>query len=142
MKPSPFSFETLQRNDKPNSYLICPKDLCTTNIDEMAPVFNVGISELQKAWNTMMTSQPRIKVLTSNSDNYTYQYVQRSFLLRFPDIINVKLIPINDSQSTLAIYSHAVYGYYDFNVNKNRVKKWLGELETAINADSSATHTQ
>jgi uncharacterized protein (DUF1499 family) len=133
IKPIPFAFDTLQRSDKPNSYLICPKNYCTTTLDDTAPIFDVNIADLQAAWGKMIAAQPRIELLEMSSDHLTYQYVQRSFLLHFPDIINVKLIPINNHQSTLAIYSTAVYGYYDFHVNKNRVQNWLTALRNAIN---------
>ena len=137
VKPTTFNFETLQRPDKPNSYLICPKNICNTRIDAIAPAFNVNIIELQKAWKEMISTQPRVELLTMNSENLTFQYVQRSFLFHFPDIINVKFIPINNTQSTLAIYSHAVYGYYDFHVNERRVNNWLTALRAAIHADST-----
>jgi uncharacterized protein (DUF1499 family) len=40
----------------------------------------------------------------------------------------VQFIPITETSSTLAVYSRARYGYYDFHVNENRVKKWLAAL--------------
>lgn len=137
MQASSFNFSTLQRNTKPNSFLVCPQNLCTTRVDATAPIFNVDVLVLQKAWTSMIAAQPRIEVLASNNNDYTYQYVQRSFLFRFPDVIDVKLIAINNTQSTLAIYSHAVYGYYDFNVNKKRVKSWLSDLSTTILSNKS-----
>jgi uncharacterized protein (DUF1499 family) len=133
MKPIPFAFDTLQRSNKPNSYLVCPKHYCTTTVDDTAPIFEVNIAELKTAWVKLIAAQPRIELLEMSSDHLTYQYVQRSFLFRFPDIINVKLIPINNHQSTLAIYSTAIYGYSDFNVNQNRVRNWLTALSNEIN---------
>lgn len=132
MKPTPFNFTTLQRSDKPNSYLVCPKEYCHTKVDATAPIFNVSVIELQKSWDHVIQAQPRIESLAANQAQHTFQYVQRSLVLRFPDIINITLIPINKNQSTLAIYSTAVYGYYDFNVNKKRVQNWLAELGNEI----------
>jgi len=132
MKPIPFNFTTMQRSDKPNSYLVCPKNYCHTKVDADAPIFNVSVNELQKAWDHVIQSQPRMETLAANQTEHTFQYVQRSLILRFPDIINVALIPINDKQSTLAIYSTAIYGYYDFDVNKKRLQNWLTELSNQM----------
>jgi uncharacterized protein (DUF1499 family) len=133
MKPTPFNFTTLQRDEKPNSYLVCPKDYCHTKVDEVAPIFKLNVIDLQKKWQDVINQQARIEVLTTNKAEHDYQYVQRSLLLRFPDIINVKLISVSSDTSTIAIYSSAVYGYYDFNVNKKRVQNWLNELRDMVN---------
>jgi len=132
MKPIAFDFKTLQRNDKPNSYLICPPHFCTTKVDAVSPVYQVDLKTLETAWQTLIATQPRIEVTAANPANHTYQYVQRSLILRFPDYIDVQFIPLNNHQSTLAIYSHAVYGYYDFHVNEKRVTTWLAELNQLL----------
>ncbi len=133
MQPTSFNFASLQRDEKPNSYLVCPKDYCHTKVDEISPVFKLNVINLQKKWQELINQQARIEVLSANNTEHNYQYVQRSFLFRFPDIINVKLIPVSSDTSTIAIYSSAVYGYYDFNVNKKRVEKWLNELRDMVN---------
>ena len=132
MKPTTFDFESFQRNTKPNSYLVCPKDLCHTKIDAPSPVFNVGLTTLQIAWQKLITDQPRIQLLADNTKDFSYQYVQRSLIFRFPDIINVKLIPLDHTHSTIALYSSSVYGHYDFNVNQKRVRKWLSALQHEV----------
>lgn len=132
MYPTAFDFIAFKRSSKPNSYLVCPRGYCHNKIDEPAPIFNVNVKELQKAWDEVIQAQPRIQTLAANQTNHTFEYVQRSLVMRFPDTIHVALIPINEKQSTLAIYSESVYGYYDFNVNKKRVQSWITELSAKI----------
>ncbi len=37
-----------------------------------------------------------------------------------------------DGRATLAIYSHARSGYYDFGVNRRRVRRWLAALRAEL----------
>lgn len=129
MQYMPFNFKTFTRNDKPNSYMICPDNYCHTRIDAVSPEFNVNVSALESAWEKMVVEQPRTTLIHHDKADDQYQYVQRSFFFRFPDYINVRFIPIDQHKSTLAIYSHSVYGHSDFGVNEKRVKAWLANLD-------------
>jgi uncharacterized protein (DUF1499 family) len=125
MKPADFNFNSLVRTDKPNSYLVCPKNYCHTRVDAEALEYKASAASLIAAWKEMIAAQPRTTLLASNPQQLTFQYVQYSRFFHFPDYIEVQFIPLTDHTCTLAIYSHAVYGYYDFHVNENRVKTWL-----------------
>jgi uncharacterized protein (DUF1499 family) len=57
-----------------------------------------------------------------------YDYIQRTELMRYPDSITVRFIPLADGQSTLAIYSRSHYGRSDFGVNQARIRAWLAAL--------------
>ena len=61
-------------------------------------------------------------------------YVQRSRFLRFPDVVTVRFISIDDTHATLAIYSRSLYGMGDFGVNKARIDDWLGKLKARVGA--------
>lgn len=127
MKFTDFNFKTFKRNDKPNSYLVCPNDYCHTQVDRISPVYPVSVTTLESAWKKMISNQPRTTLVGHNDD--TYQYIQRSLIFRFPDYINIKFIPLGSDKSTLAIYSHSVYGYSDMGVNKKRIENWLVQLQ-------------
>lgn len=129
MKPADFNFNTLVRTNKPNSYLVCPKNYCHTRVDTDALEYKASAASLIAAWRNMIKAQPRTTLLASNPQQLTFQYVQYSRFFHFPDYIDVQFIPLTDHTCTLAIYSRAVYGYYDFHVNENRVKTWLGALK-------------
>jgi len=125
-------FATLQRDSVPNQYLLCPKTMCTTQTDGEAPVFDVPIEQLQVAWDEMLAEQPRLQVLRRDVTNVQIDYVQRSRLLRFPDLITVRFVPIDDAHSTVAIYSRSVYGKGDMGINRIRVEEWLARVKARL----------
>jgi uncharacterized protein (DUF1499 family) len=59
-------------------------------------------------------------------------YVQRTRLLRFPDLITVRFVPVDDTHSTVAIYSRSVWGKGDMGVNRARVEEWLARVRAKI----------
>jgi uncharacterized protein (DUF1499 family) len=126
---SPIEFKTLKRDPHPNQYLVCPPNLCTTETDATSPVYNVTNLVLKKTWLTLMAEQPRLVQVDISSDANQYDFIQRSQLLRFPDIITVRFIALPTGQSTLAIYSRSYYGYSDWGVNRKRIEGWLKSLD-------------
>jgi hypothetical protein len=125
-------FATLQRDSVPNQYLLCPKGMCQAETDGEAPVFDVPIEQLQVAWDEMLAEQPRLEVLRRDVTNIQIDYVQRTRLLRFPDLVTVRFVPIDDAHSTLAIYSRSVWGKGDMGVNRTRVEEWLARLKARL----------
>ena len=123
-------FATLQRGPSPNQYLLCPAALCRTQTDGEAPVFDVSVSKLRAEWDELIADQPRVQVLRRDLTNEQIDYVQRSRLLRFPDIITVRFLPVDSTHATLAVYSRSVYGKGDMGVNRARVEEWLARLKT------------
>ena len=59
-----------------------------------------------------------------------YDYVQRSALWRFPDLVTVRFIAVSPETSTVAVFSRAIYG--DLGVNRKRVTAWLRLLGEAV----------
>jgi uncharacterized protein (DUF1499 family) len=129
-------FATLQRAPTPNQYLLCPTDLCTTQTDGVAPVFDLSAEQLQAAWEQMIAEQPRVELLRRDITNVQIDYVQRTRLLRFPDLVTVRFIPIDDTHATLAIYSRSIYGKGDLGVNHARIDDWLAKLKARIEGGS------
>lgn len=125
-------FATLQKSDKPNQYLLCPQDYCLAATDGESPQFEVPVQDLRSAWEGMIAEQPRLLMLRENNAAQQIDYVQRSLLLRFPDLITVRFLPAGESQSTLAIYSRSIYGRSDLGVNQRRVTTWIEQLEKKL----------
>ena len=57
-----------------------------------------------------------------------YTYVERTPLFRFPDVINVQFVEVDDNSSTLILHSASVYGQSDLGKNKERVTEMLSAL--------------
>jgi uncharacterized protein (DUF1499 family) len=123
------NFATLQRTPTPNQYLLCPPDLCTTQTNGVAPAFDLPVEQLQAAWEQMIAEQPRVELLRRDIANVQLDYVQRTRLLRFPDLVTVRFIPIDDAHATLAIYSRSIYGKGDLGVNRTRIDDWMSKLK-------------
>jgi uncharacterized protein (DUF1499 family) len=118
-------FHTLTRSNRPNQYLVCPLNLCTTMPDAVSPVYEVPVTMLRERWLSLLAQQPRLEQIAVSKDGWQYDFIQHSRLLRFPDSITLRFLPLGEQRSTLAIYSRSHYGYTDFGVNRKRVETWL-----------------
>ena len=122
-------FATLVRPSSPNTYLVCPKDRCAAVPDEAGPIYAVPAAQLFERARTLLAAEPRTEVVQDQAQTFRLVLVQRSAFFRFPDTITLQVFPLPDGTSTLAIYSQSNYGYGDFGVNKDRVRRWIGLIE-------------
>lgn len=44
--------------------------------------------------------------------------------MRYPDTVDLEVIPVGENQSTLALYSRSLVGRKDFGVNRARLRRW------------------
>ena len=123
------NFQTLVLTSwKRNQYLVTPDDYCSAKAHMDSPTFDLSVEELRERWMTMIASQPRVETRKADDAAMQYEFIQRTKLMRFPDIITVRFIPLEQRRSTLAVYSRSRYGRRDFGVNKDRVLAWLEAL--------------
>ena len=127
-KVSELDFKNLVRRDTPNQYLMCANQLCTAYIDDLPPIYGAPVDEVRAAWEEMLSREPRVKELHRDLQATQIDYVQRSAVWRFPDIITIRFIAIGDKKTTIAIYSRSIYGAGDFGVNKTRIRDWISKL--------------
>ncbi len=126
---SPVDWSSLQRPSSPNTYLMAPPGLTVATVDMPAPSFCTSLESLTRRWDTMIAEQPRIEKMAETDGGLQIDYIQRTALMRFPDWITVRFVPISSDRTTLAVYSRSVYGYSDLGVNKRRVQTWLAQLQ-------------
>lgn len=119
-------FATLKLTGKPNQYLLCPAGFCGDEPHGTSPVFDLSVADLRARWDAVIAAQPRLVMLSETGDQI--DYVQRTAMVRFPDIITVRFMALSPSQSTLAVYSRSVYGSSDFGVNRERIEAWMAAL--------------
>ena len=93
-----------------------------------SPNFELPVEALKKRWMIMIAGQPRIENRRADDEAMQYDFIQRTKILRFPDIITVRFIALENRRSTLAIFSRSRYGRRDFGVNKKRVCDWLDAI--------------
>lgn len=125
---APVDFATLTLTGKPNQYLVCPPGLCAATPHAASPRFDLSAEQLRGRWREITAAQPRLALLAERDDGWQIDYIQRSARFRFPDIVTVRFIPTTPTQSTLAIYSRALYGRSDLGVNRKRTETWLALL--------------
>ena len=118
-------FDVLQPPDRPNHFLLCPKDYCVFGADAESPVYNMPKERLRTIFFEALELDPAMQIEKNYDDVDQYDIVTRSKYLAFPDILTVRFFRSGEDKSTLAMYSRSVYGHYDFGVNRERVEKLL-----------------
>ncbi len=118
-------FKRLKTPSSPNFYLSCPKDTCP-NPDANSPIFNCSQDALIHRWQQIVKNQ-QLTLLDSGVHKARFYALSRIF--HFPDLIDVQFYSLAENKATLAIYSHALFGYSDFGVNKKRVLTIIRELQ-------------
>ena len=118
---------------KRNQYLVSPNNYCSARAHMASPTYDLSVEELRERWMTMIASQPRIETRKADEEAMQYEFIQRTKIMRFPDIITVRFISLEQRRSTLAVYSRSRYGRRDFGVNKGRVCAWLEALALDCN---------
>jgi uncharacterized protein (DUF1499 family) len=124
-------FASLERKSSPNQYLIAPNGATPrAKPDAESPVFSIAPNRLRDAFLSVTAEAPRTKLLEQSADGLQLSLVQRSAILRFPDYIDVSVLPAGGDGSTIAIYSRSRFGYSDMGVNQRRVEEWMTSLQT------------
>jgi hypothetical protein len=128
-------FSARHSTGRDNVYAICPANFCVPPADRESPVFAVGWERLRDYWREAVESQNRIEPIAIGGSGRRLTYIQRSTVLRFPDIVTVEFIDLGNNQSTLAVDSRSRYGKGDFGVNRRRIAEWIRLLEARIEAN-------
>ena len=164
-------FDTLSPRVSTNEYLVAPPDRCLDFVASEtggggggarrggdAPQYDVPVDELQRTFLAMVEELYILKeyaqpTTASKPDERRFVIVQRTPLLRFPDVINVAFLALPSPQleeegvefdlsagrSTLIIHSGSVFGFDDIGKNRERVTEWLQRLDDAIASKVSSS---
>ncbi|MDN3566572.1 DUF1499 domain-containing protein [Paeniroseomonas aquatica] len=74
---------------------------------------------------------PRTSLIEAWPDRRQAQWVERSALVNYPDIIAAEVVPLPGGAG-LYLYSRSLLGWSDLGVNRRRVDRWLAALEAAL----------
>jgi len=124
-------FATLVRRDTPNDALACLPEYCAAKADIPAPVIARPFGDVFLAVQDAVVHEPGLEQVNADSGQGTLRFVQRSQLMRFPDTINVEVLPTADGGSAVLIYSRSQLGKGDMGVNLARVKRWADLIRKA-----------
>ena len=126
-------FAALKRPNKPNTFLMAPEGLCKqAKVDEISPVFGVPAARLRQEFLRIVIAKPRLSHTFRDDAGLYDDFVVRSLLFRFPDLISAQFMDEKGGKSVLAVYSRSVYGHSDLGVNRARTMGWITQLNSAI----------
>jgi len=124
-------FQQIPVSRKPNDALAVPAHWARRDADFQTPVFDVSVERLREAVVKIASGEPRTHLVHLDKEASQAEFEQTTRWLRFRDVITVAFEAV-DGGAGLAIYSRARVGYYDFGVNRRRVRRWLDALEAAL----------
>ncbi|MBE7636630.1 DUF1499 domain-containing protein [Sneathiella sp. P13V-1] len=117
-------FSTLKAPNKPNWFLLCDTEVCqNTKPNGQPPIFELSATDLKGRFEKFILENSNAKVRLDESDQI--EILDRTSLVRWPDIISVKFVGLEGGKSILYIYSRSIYGHSDLGANQARVTKWL-----------------
>lgn len=127
----PVAFETLTRRAHPTDALAAPPGFGAAPADIETPSYPVAPERLAALLVTALGAEPDLTRVDDGDDPFHLRFVQRSPVMRFPDTIDVRVLPAEGGRSSLAIYSRSQLGQADFGVNRARIERWLAAIVVA-----------
>lgn len=115
-----------------NEYLVAPANFAPYARVVKAPEYSISEADLAKVIDKVVMRSPRISKIATDSETGRMEYVQRTLIFRFPDVITFQSIPLTKDSSSVAIHSYSIYGAGDLGVNAKRVKTWLSEIDAEV----------
>lgn len=129
--PAPGDISEIRRPTSPNTCLAGPAGFMPTP-DLQTRRFDVAPERLLAIMRDILSMQPRTDALAVDPGRLRADYVVRSRVFGFPDVVLVQALPVNAGQSELVLYSYSLKGHYDFGVNRNRVAALLTALDAEL----------
>lgn len=159
-RPGPLDVMRIERPGSPNTALAAPAGFRPTP-DIETRVYNVPASRLYDAIRTVAQAAPRTFVAAEFPERHQSDYVVRSAIFNFPDLVTVVAldgpsqeatatrmpdhpgvgqggvgqagaVPASAGSSTLIVWSRSVYGRSDLGVNRARIRDWLAALDRRL----------
>jgi uncharacterized protein (DUF1499 family) len=122
----------ITRPASPNTALAAP-DGFTPRPDIVTRRYPVPPARLYAAIVATARAQPRTYSAAEYPDSLQANFVVRSAVFNFPDLVTAQVQPAGADQSTIVLYSRSVYGYSDLGANRARLQAWLAELTSRLN---------
>lgn len=133
MTDFPIDFATLRPSKRPNQCLALPGALEAAATPDLAsPVVDLEPEALKRAFCDALQHEPRLELTRTSEDGLQIEFVQRSRWLGFRDRITAGFVALEPKRSAPVLWSRSETGYYDFGVNRARVRRWLDRLADAV----------
>jgi len=126
-------FATVRRPRSPNTFLLAPDGVCQqAKVDHAAPVYPIKAAKLRQEFLSLVVPLARVSHSLADEGDLYDDFVARSAVFGFPDLVSVKFIDLPRGRSTLALYSRSVYGRSDLGVNRARSLGWIAKLNGVV----------
>jgi uncharacterized protein (DUF1499 family) len=123
-------FHRLIRRTTPNDALVCAPGLCgQAKPDLTAPVFPMTAHDLRQRIRAVALAEPGGIQVAEAASGMGDRYVVRTPLMRYPDTVDVLVLPQPDGKSTVMMYSRSQIGRSDLGANLARLRRWLAAIE-------------
>jgi uncharacterized protein (DUF1499 family) len=126
----PVDFTTLVLPPSPNTCLATPPG-AHLGAHITVPPLPVDAATAWPVLRALGERFPRTTLIRDWPERRQAQWVERSALVNFPDIIVAELVP-DAAGAGLFLYSRSLTGWSDFGVNRRRVHRWLAAFEGAL----------
>ncbi|MBB3898990.1 DUF1499 domain-containing protein [Roseococcus suduntuyensis] len=121
----PLDFDTLVPPRSPNACLAAPAGHPWAQLT--TPPYTTPPEALFDALLEVAAAEPRTTRRAMPDAGLRAQWVQRSAMANFPDLIHAEVRPAS-AGSVLRLYSHSLLGWSDMGVNRARMSRWLAAL--------------
>ena len=109
--------------DSNNFDLIVPPD---------APVFDAPAEVTEDAVSLVMSSLARTDQIAASETPKLSTWVTTSLIWAFPDYTSIRVIPLDDGTSTVAIFARSRFGQNDLGANADRTLEILDSLRAML----------
>ena len=130
--PAPLDFATLQLPASPNTCLLTPS-VAPGQGHLHRDALPASPEAVMAALDRVAAGMPRTFALARFPARNQAQWVVRSALMNYPDIVVAEAAPVAGGTG-LWLYSRSLIGWSDMGVNRARVMAWLEALEAALRA--------
>jgi uncharacterized protein (DUF1499 family) len=127
---APIELAGLRLPSSPNAHLAAPTGTTTEKHDATSPL-TVAPDAAFAALQRVAARMPRTWLMTIWPDRRQAQWVARSRLANFPDLINAGIVDA-PAGAGLFVYSRSLVGYSDLGVNAARVAAWRNALAAEL----------
>ena len=128
--PEPLDFAQRALPRSPNAAFAAPPGFAVP-AQLVTPLYPVPPERLFETMKALAVTFPRTWLLADWPELLQAQWVERSALLGFPDLIVAQAVP-REGGSGLLLFSRSRYGWSDMGVNRRRVESWIAGLELAV----------
>lgn len=120
-----------------NEYIVAPAGVAPKARVVKAPQYGIDKGELAKIVDRIILTSPKVTPIATDETTGRMEFVQRTPIFNFPDVVTVMPVSCGPSCSSIAIHSYSIYGGSDLGVNAKRVKGWLAEIDKEVTAKTS-----